>query len=128
MPDIFDTSVAARAEMILYDYNDILGVMTYSNVTNPVAPFAVDLSTFFFRFELCRGKDLLKFYEIQNGEMATGYLSKEGASHETLNIQLMLQDIRTLTTPGKVYSLVQKVIDNDNLKFIHTILTVRRKQ
>jgi hypothetical protein len=127
MADIFETSVAAKVQINIQDWDDLLGAMVYTNKTDPNAPFLIDLTTFYFGFELKRGKELIALYEIQPNVMATAFLVKNGTTNATLDIQAMLEEIRRITSPGKVYTLVQKVIDNDGLKFVHVIYQLNAK-
>lgn len=129
MPEVFETSVAQIVPTNIHDWDNLRGALTYRDKTDPNNILLINLTTFYFKFELERGPDILATYEINSGAMSTAFLSKGGASNATLDIKLMLEDIRdNHTVPGKTYNLIQKVIDDQGFKFVHIIYQISAKR
>jgi len=117
------TSIAKKAELKIFDYDDPTFAITYAK--NGVA---TDLTDFRFDFYLKHGNSVLKTYSIASGSLTSTYLNKIGASVNILDIAPMCVDIRDTIqvdiATERTYHLVQVVTNDDDIKKAHVEYTI----
>lgn len=117
-----NTSKAKIVPIIIYNYDNIPLSITYT-AKSPVAP--IDLTNYSFNFILKNNKTTVKNYEITAGDLSTAFLSKVGADVNTLDMQLMFQDIRdNHLSQGSEYRLIQVVTDPSNNIYVHIVYVI----
>ena len=120
MSSTINTSRAQQVIVNLFDYDSINLSLTYTDANG--AP--LDLTQYKFRFVLnTLNNGFLFEYVINAGDLSTTYLSKTGASHNVLNMQLMFEDLRDRVNVSQA-KLIQVVTDTQNLTFVHIVYTI----
>lgn len=95
----------------------------FNDLTNPLAPVPIDLTTYDFQFYLKIDGKSLTTYEIGSGVLSTPYLVKNGTSHSTLDMSAMWENIKSFWT-GSNMTLSMVMITPAGKQFIAIIYKI----
>lgn len=123
-----DTSRAKEVPITFFDYDTLPLVVTYRDKSIPASPVPIDLTNYKFEFILKNNATIVANYSIAAGSLTSAFMTKQGSSHETLNFQLMWQDVRKKVKPGQSVRLIQVVTDTTNNPYVHLVYLIDAKQ
>lgn len=113
-----NTSIAKSVDVPIFDYDNLNVVHKFRKQSDNTV---IDLTAYKFEFFLKDGVNVIVSYSINAGVLSNSYLSKTGASHETLNMKLMYEDIRTKINLGFNYELIEAVTDGAGNTFVYLV-------